>query len=112
MHSNHPKAGGSFGDVWQGTVEGQDVAIKTPRIFTEEGTDKILKEFSAEIIIWRQLFHPNVLPFYGIFYFEERRSQIGLVSAWMEDGNIMEFLQKNPSSERMPLVIRTTIRCL
>lgn len=101
---DRPKAGGSFGDVWKGVIQSEDVAIKIPRIFTESSMDKILKEFSAEITIWRQLFHPNVLPFHGIFYSDELRTQICLVSAWMEAGNITEYLEENPAAARMPLV--------
>lgn len=101
---DRPKAGGAFGDVWEGVSNGEDVAIKTPRVFGESNIDKVLKDFSAEIIIWRQLVHPNVLPFHGIYYSDTLRTEICLVSAWMENGNITEFLAKTPATERMPLV--------
>ena len=103
-YGDRPKAGGSFGDVWKGVIQSEAVAIKIPRIFAETNIDRILEEFSAEITIWRQLAHPNILPFYGIFYSDELRSQICLVSAWMEAGNITEYLQTHPGSARMPLV--------
>ncbi|KAJ7802914.1 kinase-like domain-containing protein, partial [Mycena leptocephala] len=43
-----------------------------------------------EALIWRQLTHPNVLPFFGVYYLETR---LCLVSPWMENGNIMKFLE-------------------
>ena len=103
-YGDRPKAGGTFGDVWKGVIQDVVVAIKVPRIFTESNMDKILKEFSAETTIWRQLVHPNILPFYGVFYSDELCSQICLVSAWMEAGNITEYLGTHPGAARMPLV--------
>lgn len=101
---DRPKKGGTFGDVWKGKIENRYVAIKIPRIFEDSNIEEVLKDFSAEPILWRQLCHPNILPFHGIFYSDSVRSQICLVSPWMEEGNIREYLKKNPTTERMPLV--------
>ena len=46
-----------------------------------------------EGIVWRQLNHPNVLPFMGIYYLDTQQRQLCLVSPWMEEGNLVEFLQ-------------------
>lgn len=34
--SAHPVFGGSFGDVWKGDLDGQEVAIKAIRVFTSD----------------------------------------------------------------------------
>jgi serine/threonine protein kinase len=60
--------------------------------------------FSKEAILWNQLNHPNVLPFYGVYYLEEERRRICLVSPWMENGNIVRYLQENPHAPRRPFV--------
>jgi serine/threonine protein kinase len=62
-----------------------------------------IQEFSREALIWRQLSHPNVLPFFGLYYLENR---LCLVSPWMENGNMMEFLtNENPDlTDRLSLV--------
>ncbi|KAJ7670959.1 kinase-like domain-containing protein [Mycena rosella] len=86
-------AGGSFGDVYKGVFRGQTVAIKMMRVFEESDIDALLKEFSREAIIWRQLCHPNLLPFFGLYYLQER---LCLVSPWMENGQIRMFLKKEP----------------
>ncbi|KAF7362739.1 Protein kinase domain-containing protein [Mycena venus] len=86
-------AGGGFGDIWKGAVGGQTVCVKIMRIFQADQVQTLLKEFSREALIWRQLCHPNVLPFFGLYYLENR---LCLVSPWMENGNIMEFLRFNP----------------
>ncbi|KAG6913754.1 hypothetical protein DXG01_004517, partial [Tephrocybe rancida] len=46
--------------------------------------------FAKEYILWSQLSHPNVLPFYGLHDFH--RGQISLVSPWAENGSLKEFL--------------------
>ncbi|KAJ7878749.1 kinase-like domain-containing protein [Mycena olivaceomarginata] len=96
--------GGGFGDLWQGLVCGQSVSVKMMRVFKNAHIDAILKEFSREALIWRQLCHPNVLPFFGVYYLENR---LCLVSPWMENGNMMEFLTKeNPcKTARLSLIL-------
>jgi hypothetical protein len=55
-------------------------------------------------VLWGQLSHINVLPFHGITRLGDIRQRIGLVSPWMEHGNINEFLVKNPDADRRLLV--------
>ncbi|KAJ3553427.1 hypothetical protein NP233_g12645 [Leucocoprinus birnbaumii] len=60
-----------------------------------------------ETVLWGQLEHPNVTPFYGVFLLDETRvyGQICLVSpSWMENGNIRVYLQKHPESDRKALI--------
>ncbi|KAK7026355.1 kinase domain-containing protein [Favolaschia claudopus] len=82
-------AGGGYGDIWRGLLRGQRVCIKMMRIFQK---DDIQLEFGSEALIWRQLCHPNLLPFFGLYFIEER---LCLISPWMDDGNIMEYLRAN-----------------
>ncbi|KAF9260166.1 kinase-like protein, partial [Marasmius fiardii PR-910] len=51
------------------------------------------KDFMQEGIIWRQLNHPNILPFIGIYYLGTEQKQLCLVSPWMEQGNLVQFLK-------------------
>ncbi|KAK7026375.1 kinase domain-containing protein [Favolaschia claudopus] len=85
-------AGGGYGDIWKGLVRGQSVCVKMLRIFQESDIAMAVKEFGAEAIIWRQLCHPNVLPFFGLYYIDQR---LCLISPWMQNGNIIEFLRAN-----------------
>ncbi|KAJ7018999.1 kinase-like domain-containing protein [Mycena alexandri] len=84
-------AGGTFGDVYTGLLRGQSVAIKMMRVFDQSDIDALLKGFGREALIWRQLSHPNLLPFYGLYYFQRR---LCLVSPWMDNGHIRAFLKK------------------
>ena len=65
----------------------------------------VLEAFSKEAILWAQLSHPNVLPFCGIYC--PKGDQVALVSPWMEQGNVREYLNRNPAVLRLPLVCTT-----
>ncbi|KAJ6551307.1 kinase-like domain-containing protein [Mycena capillaripes] len=99
-------AAGGFGDVWKGLVCGQNVSVKIMRIFEDSDVEDILKQFGREAVIWRQLCHPNVLPFFGLYRLE-LETRLCLVSPWMENGTITKFLAKNnPSNtERFSLIL-------
>ncbi|KAJ7798447.1 kinase-like domain-containing protein, partial [Mycena olivaceomarginata] len=60
--------------------------------------------FGYKAFIWRQLSHPNILPFFGISYFNHR---LCLVSPWMENGNIQQHLDKNSPGmvDRLSLIL-------
>ncbi|KAJ6598358.1 kinase-like domain-containing protein [Mycena vulgaris] len=88
-------AGGGFSDIWKGVVGGQSVSLKIMRFFRDAEVDTLLKEFGREAVIWRQMCHPNLLPFFGLYYLDKR---LCLVSPWMENGNILEFLRTDLSN--------------
>ncbi|KAJ7472839.1 kinase-like domain-containing protein [Mycena latifolia] len=87
-------AAGGFGDIWKGLVERQNVAVKVMRLFRDVDIKAGLKEFGREALIWRQLSHPNLLPFFGLYYLDNR---LCLVSPWMENGDVLEFLRNAPA---------------
>ena len=60
------------------------------------------KRFCKEMVLWKQLRHPNVLPFYGAYMAD----RFGMVFPWMENGNILEFTGKNLEVNRLRLVRR------
>ncbi|KAJ7829109.1 kinase-like domain-containing protein [Mycena leptocephala] len=95
-------AAGGFGDIWKGLVRGQSVCVKVMRIFREDDVRAVLKEFGREALIWRQLCHPNLLPFFGLYYLDNR---LCLVSPWMENGNVSEFLRREPNASCLSLML-------
>lgn len=54
--------------------------------------------------MWGNLEHPNLLPFYGIYHLGDNYGRVCLVSLWMENGNICDYLEANPEAPRLPLV--------
>ncbi|KAJ7089946.1 kinase-like domain-containing protein, partial [Mycena epipterygia] len=92
-------AAGGFGDVWKGLIRGETVCVKVMRIYQEADVEALLKEshtfFYHEALIWRQLSHPNLLPFFGLYHLEDTKSRLCLISPWMENGDITRYLKNN-----------------
>lgn len=51
--------------------------------------------------MWSKLCHPNVLPLLGAAMDGAR---FVMVSEWMANGNINEFVKANPDADRLELV--------
>ncbi|KAK1231149.1 hypothetical protein PQX77_005740 [Marasmius sp. AFHP31] len=96
----YPVGGGGFGDVWKGTVghpgSVQTVCLKVVKVYLTSDVQRSLKEYLREAIVWKQLRHPNLLPFLGIYYLDDTRQEICLVSPWMDRGNLVQYLKDNP----------------
>ena len=50
---------------------------------------------------WKTLLHPNVLPLIGVTMSE---TQFEMVSDWMGNGNLSEFVKAHPTANRLELV--------
>ncbi|KAK1227554.1 hypothetical protein PQX77_009463 [Marasmius sp. AFHP31] len=105
----HPIAAGGFGDVWKGAIrrsesEEQLVCLKVSKVYVKSDLDALFKEYLREAIVWRQLIHPNVLPFLGIFYLKDE-SQFCLISPWMENGNLLQYLKASQRADVDHLVL-------
>ncbi|KAG7090171.1 hypothetical protein E1B28_011778 [Marasmius oreades] len=94
----HPVGGGGFGDVWKGMIGEQVVCLKVVKVYLASDVQQLLQEFMREAIVWKQLKHPNLLPFMGMYYLNKTRGQLCLVSPWMERGNLVQFLKETPTN--------------
>ncbi|KAF5349990.1 hypothetical protein D9756_009165 [Leucocoprinus leucothites] len=106
-HDPQPLASGSFGEIWKGYYEQHPVCLKVARVYASSDIQRLTATFAKEAIVWNQLSHPNVLPFYGIYHLEESIGRVCLVSPWMEEGNVCDYLKRNPEAPRLPLVFDT-----
>ncbi|KAK7036760.1 Serine/threonine-protein kinase tnni3k [Paramarasmius palmivorus] len=86
-----PVASGGFCDIWKGYLGIELVCIKVVRVYRDSDMEKIVKESMREAIIWRQLDHPNLLPFHGLYRQEQK---ICLISPWMENGCLTQYLEE------------------
>ena len=115
---------GRFADVLKGEHRGREVAVKVLRgrnrsshdianashsfwgsylagVIGELNTKQPLQGFCKEVVTWRSLQHPNVLPLLGAIMTEGR---FAMVSEWMTNGNINKFISENQSANRFELV--------
>ena len=109
---------GGFGDVYDGEYLGLPVAVKRLRIY-EGDRDRAFKVFPInltyihcsvlaqrlcrEIIGWKHLSHPNILPLLGISVPANAYS-FCILTEWMYNGNIMKYTKSNPGANRLQLV--------
>ncbi|KLO10840.1 kinase-like protein [Schizopora paradoxa] len=95
MKQQEWKAGG-YSDVYSAwsTKHNMKVAVKKVRGILKKDVS-FMKRFVNEIRIWAKLEHENVLPLQG-FYFEGEELMPNLVSEWMEDGTLDEYVIELP----------------
>ncbi|KAF8603022.1 kinase-like protein [Ceratobasidium sp. AG-I] len=101
--SNLPIAGGGFGDIYWGALnDGSSVAIKCVRSFFGSDADdsKPLKHTARELYTWSKCRHDNVLELLGVAQF---RYRIAMVSPWMDNGALPNYLAQKPSVDRYQL---------
>lgn len=129
--SAHAKECGGYSDIYDATLHEQVIAVKVIRTFTSSSRKKLARcklqkvhqyimlpnsnidfFFSAqrvwrEYLTWSSLCHTNVLPCLGFtfdFAYETSHQLPALVSPWMSNGTVLEYLHHHPSAKRMPLV--------
>ena len=57
--------------------------------------------FYREAVGWKYISHPNVVPFLGI---SEKLSSFCIISPWLSNGNITEYIRKHQKADRLQLV--------
>ncbi|KAG6859637.1 hypothetical protein C0995_006365 [Termitomyces sp. Mi166 len=98
--NNYPITKGRGADIYRGTLRGSVVAVK---LFHDRNEDEHLsKRVVYEAILWNQLAHPNIIPFYGVCWFQNR---LCVVSPWLEKRDIVRYLKDNPDAPRPPLAL-------
>ena len=60
-----------------------------------------MQKFCREAVAWGYLKHANILPLLGVTLAEGR---FAMVSEWMDNGNITDFIERNPKANRTELV--------
>ena len=121
--------GGGSSKVWIGRYNEQKVIIKVLDFYRSDGDagkkkltkvgyyiiigqqrcadlcPHIMQVFCKEVMIWKNLSHPNILPFIGAaLVTEERHENYEIVSEFMENGDINKFMGLNAGVNRLELV--------
>ncbi|CAE7097919.1 unnamed protein product [Rhizoctonia solani] len=98
-------SGGGFGDIWKGEMHtGVKVAIKAWRTYALGPCEyKTLKRAARELYLWSRMDHPHIHQLQGVILFRDQ--YLGMVSEWMDNGNLHEYLRKYPGADRYQLCI-------
>jgi len=97
-----PVGMGGFGECWQGVFLGrQKVAMKCSFSYVSDNDAR--RRAFREMKAWQGLQHRNVLPFIGLYIQEEK---VYMLSPWMEQGDMTQFLEHNPEVDRMKLILQ------
>ncbi|CAE7193891.1 unnamed protein product [Rhizoctonia solani] len=96
-------SGGGFGDIWKGEMHtGVKVAIKAWRTYALGPCEyKTLKRAARELYLWSRMDHPHIHRLQGVILFRDQ--YLGMVSEWMDNGNLHEYLMKHPEADRYQL---------
>ncbi|KXN88557.1 hypothetical protein AN958_07193 [Leucoagaricus sp. SymC.cos] len=65
---------------------------------------QIYDAHTKEFVLWAHLSHQNILPFYGVYAPREPIQRVGIVSPWIDNGDLDVYLTKHPESSRLPFV--------
>ncbi|KAJ8080051.1 Rho guanine nucleotide exchange factor [Marasmius tenuissimus] len=102
---------GGSGEIFVGRIDESDVTqivcVKFARIYqTSDNVQALFNEYFQEAIVWKPLNHPNVLPFIGVYFGDDEIRRPGLVSPWMTQGSLDQYLKVTPreSVDQLPLV--------
>ncbi|KXN90844.1 Serine/threonine-protein kinase HT1 [Leucoagaricus sp. SymC.cos] len=104
LEMTKPQDGGGFADIYRGKCGKQSICLKVVRSFRRQDNSKLLSAHIKELTLWAHLKHENILPFYGVYLFNDSPQRICIVSPWMQNGNLSEYLENFPEKPRLPLV--------
>ena len=83
-----------------------DIIFKVPSIcLTLHHHSTSTQYLCREIIAWKHLSHPNILPLKGVSVSVDP-PHFSILSEWMPNGNVMKYARSNPEANRLGLVSR------
>ncbi|CUA74667.1 hypothetical protein RSOLAG22IIIB_11389 [Rhizoctonia solani] len=108
--SVYPFSRGGFGMVHKGVLHrGETVAIKCVEASGSWGAwtpqPKSLKHTAHEIYTWSRCKHPGIIPFLG---FARHGECILLISPWMDNGSLADYIERYPRCNRFRLSMELT----
>ncbi|KAJ7646808.1 kinase-like domain-containing protein [Roridomyces roridus] len=93
----HPTCVGGFADVFRACHGNKPVALKQMRyLLQKEELRRVNLRFCREALLWRELHHPYILPFVGIY--RDSTVSLCMVSPWMEHGTVLAYLKEHGHS--------------
>ncbi|KAG6820427.1 hypothetical protein H0H93_000673 [Arthromyces matolae] len=104
LSSSVPLGLGAFSDVYKGSYDGQQVAIKYLRTgnHAHRRQRRLCAQFAHEVDLWKDLSHENILPFLGVSQLPNSPIP-ALLSPWMDNGTLEDYLETSPLVDHLEL---------
>jgi serine/threonine protein kinase len=67
----------------------------------------MLQIHAKEAILSAHISHHNILPFYGVYLAGKASRRVCIISPWMDNGDLLNYLERAPATPRFPLVCFT-----
>ncbi|KAG8777304.1 hypothetical protein FRC12_000438 [Ceratobasidium sp. 428] len=101
-----PRSG--FGELYRGKLhDGAPVAIKILWSYSSHSrSGEFMVRRARGVYAWSKCHHPNVLPLISLAEF---RGGFTTISPWMDNGNVRDYVNKQPGADRFNLC--TQIAC-
>ncbi|KAF9646136.1 kinase-like protein [Thelephora ganbajun] len=103
--AEHLVSSDGFNKTKEGVYDNKRVAVKTLRVNKNANTrdiQKVTKVFCTRAVVWRRISgHPNIVPFLGV----SKIPAFSMVSEWMPNGNVRDYVRENPEINRLQLLL-------
>jgi len=102
---------GASGDIWKGLLDDHNsrriekVAVKVLRSVQPGQPITFLRESG----LWSAAQHPNITPFLGVSFDFHRRGTPCLVSPFLKEGNIINYIKKHPGANKLALLAQAAL---
>ncbi|KDQ50226.1 hypothetical protein JAAARDRAFT_200120 [Jaapia argillacea MUCL 33604] len=97
--SKEPDGCGGFSEVYKVSHATGLVATKVPRYRADRRHEL---DLHIEALVSQRLRHPNIVPVFGLSEFNGR---LCMVSEWMSNGNLLDFVKEHSDVDRVKLII-------
>jgi len=85
--------------LYEGSLNGSKVCVKKLRMYSVMGPKDVEGAFCQEVVVWKRLVHPNIVPLLGVTI-----KPFQSISIWMSGGELTEYIRMNPSADRIGLL--------
>ncbi|KAF7969054.1 hypothetical protein HWV62_28392 [Athelia sp. TMB] len=97
INTRFSEYGSAYGDTWKAKwqqTEGALTPVSVRVLRTDPGKNDLQEKYQREISAWHKLQHSNIAELLGTVKDFGLYKSYGMVSPWMENGNLSAFLEK------------------
>eukprot|EP01087_Luapelamoeba_hula_P023625 TRINITY_DN871_c0_g1_i2.p1 TRINITY_DN871_c0_g1~~TRINITY_DN871_c0_g1_i2.p1 ORF type:complete len:1364 (+),score=287.38 TRINITY_DN871_c0_g1_i2:288-4379(+) len=85
---------GGHAIVWKGFLNGNPIAVKQVSLFGVKDSRGLRRALKAEVETFRELHHPNILSYYGMYY-SRINQEVSILLEFMEGGTLTMLIKRH-----------------